>query len=79
MQITEIDEAKSDLARLIERAAVGEDIIIGEGKKPVAKLVAYQPSAGTRKPGAWEGRVWMSEDFDEMLPSVTAAFRGEKP
>ncbi len=36
-----IHEAKTHLSRLDDRAAAGEEIIIGRAGKPVARLVAY--------------------------------------
>jgi prevent-host-death family protein len=60
-------EAKTQLSRLAERAANGEEIVIARNGRPVAKLVA----ADQRQPlrlGLWRGEVWMSDDFDDPLP-----------
>ena len=79
MQVN-IHEAKTHLSRLLERAAAGEEIIIGKAGKPVARLVPYtEPKAPKRKPGGWEGKVWISPDFDQLPPEIIAAFNGELP
>jgi prevent-host-death family protein len=80
MAIVNMHEAKTHLSRLVERAASGEEIVIAKAGKPVAKLVGYQPSREPRKPGGWEGKVWIAPDFDDELPEdIAAAFRGERP
>lgn len=69
--------AKTALSRLVDRAAAGEEIIIAKAGLPLAKLVPVKPPRGRRKPGGWEGRVRMSEDFDAPLPkALRAAFEG---
>ncbi|GLY20123.1 type II toxin-antitoxin system Phd/YefM family antitoxin [Kineosporia rhizophila] len=71
-----IHEAKTHLSRLLEAVERGEDVIIARAGKPVARLVPVRPR-GTRRPGAWKGRVVISEDFDEMPPEVMAAFHDD--
>jgi prevent-host-death family protein len=58
-----IHEAKTQLSKLIERAAQGEEIIISKAGKPVAKLTPYDLSSQPRKPGAWKGKVVIAKDF----------------
>ncbi|MHB8490759.1 MAG: type II toxin-antitoxin system Phd/YefM family antitoxin [Solirubrobacteraceae bacterium] len=60
-----VTEAKTQLSRLIERVRDGEEIVIRRGPEPVAKLVGYRPEPKRRKLGRLEGRIWMSDDFDE--------------
>lgn len=48
-----IDEAKANLARLIEEAQRGGDIVILRGEKPIARLLPIEPTLPRpkRKPG----------------------------
>jgi prevent-host-death family protein len=62
-----IHEAKAHLSELIERATLGEEIIIAKGNKPVAKLMALGSPTRKRKPGSAKGKLWMAEDFDAPL------------
>ena len=55
------------LSRLVEEAAGGEEIVIAKRNRPVARLVALEVSERPRKPGGWEGKVWMADDFDAPL------------
>jgi len=79
MKVTNIQEAKTHLSRLVERAAGGEEIVIAKAGKPMAKLVPYRPAQEPRKPGFWKGRVRIAPDFDELPEEIAAAFRGERP
>jgi antitoxin (DNA-binding transcriptional repressor) of toxin-antitoxin stability system len=66
----------TNLSRLLERAAQGEEIIIAKSGRPVAKLVRV--AAEPRKPGRLKGRIRIGPGFEEPLPDeVMAAFRGE--
>ncbi|HWN43446.1 MAG TPA: type II toxin-antitoxin system prevent-host-death family antitoxin [Thermoanaerobaculia bacterium] len=71
--IYNLDEAKTSLSRLVDRAASGEEIILAKAGKPLAKLVPYQQTPKPRQPGGWEGQVRISEDFDDPLPPETQA------
>jgi prevent-host-death family protein len=75
MQVTNIHAAKTHFSKLVERAAAGEEIVIGKAGKPVAKLVPYhEPQVSKRKPGAWKGKVWISPDFDKVDEEIAALF-----
>lgn len=77
MIVVNTHEAKTHLSRLIERAAAGEEIILGKAGKPLAKLVPYEAPREPRRPGGWEGRVWMADDFDETSQDIIDSFYGE--
>lgn len=67
MKKTNLLEAKTNLSKLIELAAQGEEIIICKAGVPMAKLVALKTHKKKRKPGVWAGKVKIEEDFD-ILP-----------
>ncbi len=68
-------DAKTRLSQLVERAARGEEIVIAKAGKPLAKLVPLAGGREPRKPGGWEGKVRISEDFDAPLPDdIQAGF-----
>lgn len=72
--IVDIHDAKSQLARLIERAAAGEEIILGKAGRPMAKLVPYRDGRTPRRPGALKGKVRLADDFDATPDEVIDAF-----
>ncbi|NUQ38801.1 MAG: type II toxin-antitoxin system prevent-host-death family antitoxin [Caldilineales bacterium] len=78
MVITNISEAKASLSRLIEKVMQGEEVIIGKAGKPVARLVPYDASPSPRQlgVGAWKGRIWVADDFDDLPEDVLALFTG---
>jgi prevent-host-death family protein len=76
--IKNLYEAKTELSSLVERAAAGEEVIIAKNGVPKARLVPLASVKKPRKPGGWEGKVWMSDDFDAPLPDeILKAFSGE--
>jgi len=77
--MTNIHEAKTHFSKLVERAAAGEEIIIGKAGKPVARLVPYKEKPSQRKPGSMKGKIRIASDFGDLPDDVLAAFRGERP
>ncbi|MEM9272301.1 MAG: DUF2281 domain-containing protein [Cyanobacteria bacterium P01_F01_bin.143] len=60
----DIIKAKSNLSKLLDLAIKGEEIVIIQDDKPVAKI---SPFSRPLKRGSAKGKVWMSDDFDEPL------------
>ncbi len=59
-------EAKTHLSQLLEEVEAGDEIVIARNGRPVARLVPLQRGAGKRRvPGAWKGKVWIADDFDD--------------
>lgn len=76
--VVNIYEAKTALSKLVERAAAGEEIIIAKAGKPRARLVPLADRGELRRPGGWEGKVWIAENFDEPLPAeILKGFEGK--
>jgi prevent-host-death family protein len=78
MPIVNIHAAKTQLSRLVEKAAAGEDVIIAKAGTPLAKLGPLV-SSGRRKRrlGLLAGRITVPDDFDAPLPDqVLDAFEG---
>ena len=74
MATLNVHAAKTQLSRLIDRAAQGEDIVIARGGKPVARLTALAPPS-PRQPGLLKGRLRVAADFDAPLPrDILATF-----
>ena len=72
-----IYEAKTQLSRLVDQAAAGEEIIIARGGKPVARLSRLVAPARKIRFGILKGQVKVAADFDAPLPDdVIAAFEG---
>ena len=68
MPTVTIHEAKTNLSRLIEKAAAGEDSVIARGSKPVARLVPVGEVKGRRQPGSLKGKLRVGPEFFEPLP-----------
>ncbi|MGH7828265.1 MAG: type II toxin-antitoxin system Phd/YefM family antitoxin [Candidatus Binatia bacterium] len=68
MNQVNIHQAKTQLSRLVELAARGEEIIIAKSGKPVARLVPYAPGGKARRPGQLRGKIRIKRNFDQPLP-----------
>jgi len=69
MSVVTIHKAKTNLSRLIEKVARGEEVIIARGSKPVARLVAVGEVNGKRQPGSLKGKLVVGREFFEPLPA----------
>jgi prevent-host-death family protein len=49
MNVINVHEAKTNLSKLLERAAHGERIIIGKAGKPIARLEPINITPGSKK------------------------------
>jgi prevent-host-death family protein len=63
-----IHEAKTHLSRLLERVAMGEEVIIAKAGTPVAKLVPLEVRPKKRSLGSAKGEFTVPEDFNDPLP-----------
>jgi antitoxin (DNA-binding transcriptional repressor) of toxin-antitoxin stability system len=69
-----IEEAQSKLLELIHQMAPGDEVVITENEKPVAKLVSEAPPPPKPPrpgPGACRGMIaYMAPDFDAPLEEL---------
>ncbi len=61
-------EAKTQLSRLVDRAAAGEEIVIAKSGRPRARLVPLDDTRSLRVPGKGKGRWNVGTRFDTPLP-----------
>jgi prevent-host-death family protein len=74
MKVLNIQQAKTHLSRLIEQAMAGEEIVIAKAGRPCVRLIPCVPETSARALGGWEGRLWISPDFDAPDPAVIGLF-----
>jgi prevent-host-death family protein len=71
-------EAKTQLSRLAERAAGGEEIVIARNGTPVARLMPVAERR-PRRLGLAKGLIRIGDDFDDPLPpDIQEAFEGKR-
>ncbi|MGQ0506429.1 MAG: type II toxin-antitoxin system Phd/YefM family antitoxin [Myxococcaceae bacterium] len=79
MKTYNVQEAKTNLSRILEEAARGEEIVIAKAGRPYVKLVACLPERTARMLGGWEGRVTIAPDFDQTPEDIVQSFEGQDP
>lgn len=57
-------DAKAHFSELVQKAMLGETVIVTKENRPVVKIVAIKPAR--RVPGTGKG-IWMADDFDAPL------------
>lgn len=68
-------EAKTQLSKLVERVEAGEEIVITRRGEPAARLVPERRGEGFASlAGAWQRRVEIADDFDELPDDLAEAF-----
>jgi len=77
MSVVNIHAAKTQLSKLLDAAAAGEEVIIAKAGKPVAKLVSIHADSPPRRLGILDGKIHVPDDFDDPLPDeIIAEFEG---
>ncbi len=74
MSTYNIADAKAHLSELVEKALLGEEVIIARANRPLLKLVPVSQPKGVRQPGSGKDRIlFVAPDFDET-PADFAAY-----
>jgi prevent-host-death family protein len=76
MNTVNIHEAKTQLSRLVERAARGEAFVIAKAGKPLVKVSAVDAPAEPKRLGFLKGEIEVPDDFDRMGEREIAALFG---
>jgi len=69
-----IHEAKTHLSKLLERVALGEEVVIAKAGTTVAKLVPFDQQPQTRIFGSAKGEFTVPDDFNESDPEIERLF-----
>lgn len=76
MTTVNIHEAKTQLSRLVDRAAKGESFVIAKAGKPLVKVAAIDAPACPKRLGFLVGEIVVPDDFDRMGAREIAALFG---
>ena len=68
METVNMNDAKTQLSQLVDRAAKGEPFIIAKAGRPLVRVVAIDsPEQGQqRRTGFLSGKVRIPDDFDRL-------------
>ena len=66
MHIVNLHEAKTQLSRFVDKASLGESVIIARAGKPVARPVALEGDRKTRTLGLGKAAHTLSTNFDAL-------------
>ena len=66
MHKVNIHEAKTQLSKLVDRAAKGETFVIAKAGKPLVKVSAITAPKRPRRIGFLDGEIEVPDDFDRI-------------
>ena len=69
-----VHEAKTHFSRLLERVALGEEVIIAKAGTPVAKLVPLKKTPEKRVFGSAKGDFTVPDNFNDPDPEIEDLF-----
>ena len=76
MVMVNVHEAKTQLSKLIDRAAKGEAFVIAKAGKPMVKVAALDAPAAPQRLGFLAGEIAVPDDFDRMGQAEILALFG---
>ena len=74
MRVINTHYAKTYLSKILDDVSHGAEFIIGKAGKPIAKLVPIQQIASIRTGAQLKGKIFISDDFDELPDSFSKHF-----
>ena len=79
METVNVHEAKTPFSRLLARAQEGEELVISNAGRPVARLGPLARPGKQRRLGLLDGTFRIPDAFNAPLPDeVIAAFAGRR-
>ena len=68
VQTIDLLKTPTDLKKLLSFVTKGNEVLLTEGSKPVARVLPMVAQETARVPGLHAGAIWTSDDFDAPLP-----------
>jgi prevent-host-death family protein len=68
-----LTDAKARFSEVVDRVAEGDEVIVTRMGKPVARIIAYEAGQAAQRLGLLEGRIRISDDFDEWPDDIAEA------
>lgn len=79
MNTVNIHEAKTQLSKLVDKAAKGEPFIIAKAGKPLVRVAALQAPVRAQRLGFLSGEIAVPDNFDQIgSKPIQQLFEGEK-
>lgn len=67
MTVVNVQEAKTQLSRLLTLVEAGEEVVIARYGQQIARLVRVAPPTPQRRPGTWRDTLRIADDFNEVV------------
>ncbi|MGA9855126.1 MAG: type II toxin-antitoxin system prevent-host-death family antitoxin [Gammaproteobacteria bacterium] len=79
MNTVNMHDAKTQLSKLVDKAAKGEPFIIAKAGKPLVRVAALQAPVQAQRLGFLSGEIAVPDDFDQFASKpIHQLFEGEE-
>lgn len=78
MVTVNIHEAKTQLSKLVDRAANGEPFVIARAGRPLVKVTALEAPSAPRRLGFLAGEISVPDDFNRLGADEIEALFGPR-
>jgi len=68
VKIVNVHEAKTHLSKLLKQVEGGEEVVIANAGRPIARMIPFVDAGEKRKLGFARGTFVLPEDFNDPLP-----------
>ena len=68
--VVSLSEAKTKFSEFVERASLGEDIVITRRGHAIVRMIRFEPANPNRRLGLLKGRIRLADDFDEWPEDI---------
>ncbi len=78
MHISNINDAKTNLSKLIQRVLAGDEIVIARHNEPLVKLIPFEKDTRPRIGGFWKGKVTYRGTMKEADKEIEGLFEASE-
>ena len=79
MEQINIHAAKTNLSKLVDKAAAGQSFIIAKSGKPMVKVIPFKEPKNNPRLGFLKGKTNIPDDFDNLFSKeIEEMFYGKK-
>ena len=68
--VLSLSEVKTKFSAIVERASLGEDIIVTRRGRATVRITRFVPASTNRRLGLLKGRIRLAGDFDEWPEDI---------
>lgn len=69
-----VDDLRTSVEEIKAKLEAGDELVLDSDGAPLAKVIPLRHPGREKIFGAWKGKVWVSDDFDEPDEEIERLF-----